>query len=272
MESPATVVTTTTKQVTIVYARPVLDSRRRLLVFPPAHRGSQCIDHLSWSCDPLPTAQRERLDEFGNRVLELYHARIARQLTFAMTLVARRSTLTAPREAGVPSTGLGAFLLPSALADGSDTIRELGQGTPANSHAADVAAALCRCAHAALTYRPGVTHIGTTASQALASGEGVCQDFAHLMIALCRAAGLPARYISGYNTAEGLMHAWVEVLCGEEWLAWDPTHNRRTGNNCVFVACGRDFRDVAPVQGSYVGRAAAKMAVRCRTRVVLPQI
>ena len=270
MDLLAPVFTTTTKKIALIYSRSVHDARRRLLVFPAARRGSQCIDHLSWVCEPPPHAHRERTDEFGNRVLELYHTRIVRELNFAMTLVTHRSTQAVPSSVGVPEVGLGAFLLPSALADGANAIRDLMRESLAEAGAQntiEIATALCGRAHASLCYRPGSSHVGTTASQALARGEGVCQDYAHLMTALCRAAGLPARYVSGYNPAEGLMHAWVEVLCDSQWLAWDPTHNRRTGNNCVFVACGRDFRDVTPVRGTYVGGANAKLTVHCRTRV-----
>ena len=81
-------------------------------------------------------------------------------------------------------------------------------------------ASLCERVHCSLEYEWGITGVGTTASEALAAGRGVCQDYAHIMLAACRAAGIPARYVSGHLGGEGGSHAWVEVLyphpyCGE---------------------------------------------------------
>jgi transglutaminase-like putative cysteine protease len=89
----------------------------------------------------------------------------------------------------------------------------------------------------------------------------VCQDYAHLMLALCRLLGIHARYVSGHLVGEGGTHAWVEVLQPVsrhtvEILAWDPTHDRPTDLRYLTVAVGRDYRDVAPVSGTYCGRHA----------------
>ncbi|MDB5069533.1 MAG: transglutaminase protein, partial [Candidatus Eremiobacteraeota bacterium] len=91
-----------------------------------------------------------------------------------------------------------------------------------------------------------------------------CQDYAHVMIALCRLCGIPARYVSGHLLGEGGTHAWLEVIepapgTGTARVAgYDPTHDRRTTLNYVFVAAGRDYADVAPTSGQfsapYIGR------------------
>src|SRR4029453_13301675 len=111
--------------------------------------------------------------------------------------------------------------------------------------------------HATLTYQHGATNVRTTAAEALAAGRGVCQDAAHIMVALCRAAQLPARYVSGHLLGQGGTHAWVEVIVPHHEAAmavpFDPSHNRRTDNGYVTVAVGRDYADVAPTSGSYVG-------------------
>ena len=109
------------------------------------------------------------------------------------------------------------------------------------------------------------TGVRTTAGQALAEGHGVCQDYAHLMLALCRLLGIPARYVSGHLVGEGGTHAWVEVLqprAGQtvEIVAWDPTHDRSADPRYLTVAVGRDYRDVAPVSGTYRGPHTGRLS------------
>lgn len=264
----------TTKTISVTYSAPVRDCVRRLRVFPPEQRGAQRIVSLSWECNPQPYNAREYQDDFGNRVLELRHARIEREFRFQMTLITTRDNSSLAADDGPSPTGRGAFLLPSALCDLSGVIRQQAK-LLCNEHeqqkaegAPALLAAICAWTHDALRYTPGVTNPATTASQALMRGAGVCQDYAHLMIAVCRALSLPARYISGYNPAEGLMHAWVEVFAQGAWQAWDPTHNRLASPHCVFVACGRDYRDVEPLLGTYRGRGTARLKVYCRTKVM----
>ena len=98
----------------------------------------------------------------------------------------------------------------------------------------------------------------TTAAQALAVGTGVCQDQAHVMLAMCRAVGIAARYVSGHLVGQGGTHAWTEVLApGVAPVAFDPCHGRRADARYVTVAVGRDYRDVPPTSGSYCGPPAA---------------
>jgi transglutaminase-like putative cysteine protease len=109
----------------------------------------------------------------------------------------------------------------------------------------------------AMRYRHDVTTVRTPAAEALAVGQGVCQDYAHVMLALCRASGLPARYVSGHLVGEGGSHAWVEVLVEDGGgaravaVAFDPTHGRRAETGYVTVAVGRDYADVAPTSGTF---------------------
>jgi transglutaminase-like putative cysteine protease len=128
--------------------------------------------------------------------------------------------------------------------------------------------------YASCTYEPGSTDISTTADAVLAGRHGVCQDFAHLLIALCRGLGLPARYVSGYlydpdQPPDAILasHAWAEVfLEGRGWLGLDPTHNRMTGPLYTRVAVGRDYADAAPVRGVYQGHTQETLEVQVRMR------
>jgi transglutaminase-like putative cysteine protease len=129
---------------------------------------------------------------------------------------------------------------------------------------------LMRVVHGELAYEPGSTTVQTRAGEALRAGRGVCQDFAHVMIALCRAIGIPALYVSGYlyNGPRELLrgaqasHAWCEVYVpGAGWRGLDPTNDQPAGERYVKVAVGRDYADVPPVQGRYRGTAQQTLDV-----------
>lgn len=127
----------------------------------------------------------------------------------------------------------------------------------------DAAQELNRLIRERFAFSPTTTSVDTRISQVFANGGGVCQDFAHVFIAACRAAGLPARYISGYlvtpasRSAEGASasHAWAEALLpGGNWVGFDPTNNLLANNYYVKMAVGRDYRDVSPTYGLYRGQ------------------
>ncbi|MDT5028867.1 MAG: hypothetical protein QOE61_5293, partial [Micromonosporaceae bacterium] len=109
----------------------------------------------------------------------------------------------------------------------------------------------------------GVTSVTTTAAQALAAGRGVCQDAAHIMIALCHLVGLPVRYVSGHLLGQGGTHAWVEVIVPDGHraiaVAYDPSRGRQTHRGYISVAVGRDYDDVAPTSGTYVGAPGGQL-------------
>ncbi|GAC1326939.1 MAG: transglutaminase family protein [Candidatus Dormibacteria bacterium] len=109
-------------------------------------------------------------------------------------------------------------------------------------------------------YVPGATTVGTRLPEVLEKRVGVCQDFAHVLLAIARHAGWPARYVSGYllPTAKevvGESHAWIEVATpGGQWVGLDPTHGLVVTDRHVRVATGRDYDDVAPVRGTFSGQ------------------
>jgi len=120
-----------------------------------------------------------------------------------------------------------------------------------------------------MTYKGGLTGVRTTASEALAQGSGVCQDYAHVMLAVARACGLPSRYVSGHLLGEGGSHAWVEVVLptkdgtGDAIAStFDPTHASRGGLNYVTIAVGADYSDVAPTSGTYLSAASGRLYTR----------
>jgi transglutaminase-like putative cysteine protease len=138
------------------------------------------------------------------------------------------------------------------------------------------AEALTAKLHADITYAPGETGIGTSATEVIETRRGVCQDFAHLMIACLRSRGLPARYVSGYlrtNTPEsgddekrlvgdGASHAWVAVWSPPYgWIEFDPTNGCFASTDHVAVAWGRDFGDVSPLRGVILGGGQHQLLV-----------
>ncbi|OAV69291.1 hypothetical protein Barb4_01779 [Bacteroidales bacterium Barb4] len=104
-----------------------------------------------------------------------------------------------------------------------------------------------------LEYSSNATNTTTTASEALKLGKGVCQDFAHLMIALCHCAGIAARYVAGFMEGEGYTHAWVEYYATSCWKAVDPTHNCLIETGYVKLSHGRDFNDCSIERGVFSG-------------------
>jgi transglutaminase-like putative cysteine protease len=118
-----------------------------------------------------------------------------------------------------------------------------------------------------IEYKKGVTSSATTVSDALDVGQGVCQDFSHVGLALLRMVGIPARYVSGYlfreNVRELETHAWCEAfLPSVGWVGVDPTHGELAGDGHVAVAVGRSYADVPPNRGVYRGEAEEKISVR----------
>ena len=103
----------------------------------------------------------------------------------------------------------------------------------------------------ALRYEPGVTGTDTTAEEAAGLGAGVCQDFAHLLIALLRLEGVPARYVTGLMQGEGESHAWVEANCGGYWYGIDPTNGLLVNESYVKFAHGRDYADCMISRGIF---------------------
>jgi transglutaminase-like putative cysteine protease len=141
--------------------------------------------------------------------------------------------------------------------------------------------AIHRRVRSTMTYAPGTTYVGVDVEEVLATRRGVCQDYAHLAVAMCRSVGIPARYVSGYlftrNDATGeevegdvvqvQTHAWFEAAVpGVGWLALDPTNGIEVGRRHVKIGHGRDYDDVPPLRGMYSGSGGARLEVAVEMR------
>ncbi|HTH61363.1 MAG TPA: transglutaminase family protein [Paraburkholderia sp.] len=157
------------------------------------------------------------------------------------------------------------FTLPTRLTETDDALSELAAGlAPLDSSAAVLDAAAI--VNERVRYAQGVTEVTHSAADALALGSGVCQDHAHVMLALCRARGVPARYVSGYvdpgDAPEVASHAWVDVWLDGGWVTIDVTHACFASEKYCRIAVGRDYESAAPVRGTRVGGMAETLDVR----------
>jgi transglutaminase-like putative cysteine protease len=129
--------------------------------------------------------------------------------------------------------------------------------------------------HDIMSYAPHATKVNTRVLDVLETRRGVCQDYAHLHLGLCRAMGIPARYVSGYlfdprrtGDQPEASHAWVEIfLPGHGWRGYDPTHRSEPGINHVKLALGRDYADIRPVNSTFRDRGTHEMLVKVQVRL-----
>ena len=112
-----------------------------------------------------------------------------------------------------------------------------------------------------MEYVPGVTTVETTAGQVFQKGQGVCQDYTHLLLCLLRMAGLPSRYIVGMMLGEGYSHAWAEVNINGVWVGIDPTNDKYVDDNYIKISQGRDYRDCIVCKGHFMGQVVQKQEI-----------
>jgi transglutaminase-like putative cysteine protease len=170
------------------------------------------------------------------------------------------------------------LLHPSPFAAPTDRLedfaREIGwsRGADPLSSLRDLMAAI----HSRFEYRPQITRVDSPIDEALEARSGVCQDFAHIMIALVRRIGIPCRYVSGYlfhhdrteRAAAGATHAWVEAFVPDAgWIGFDPTNNRLAEERHIRVAIGRDYADVPPTKGVFKGISAVRSELAVAVKV-----
>src|SRR5439155_9370408 len=147
------------------------------------------------------------------------------------------------------------FTCATRLTEADAAIRELADSVPTLASSSNLIA-LSEQILQRVKYNPGITEVTSTAAQALELGNGVCQDHAHLMLACCRARGVPARYVSGYiepgDVPHAASHAWVDVWVGDAWVSVDVTHAAFASGGYCRLAVARDYATAAPVRGSRV--------------------
>lgn len=266
---------------------PAVENAHHMVYLKPASNNCQTLQSYDLQVNPAPVQLRDTQDMYGNTrsyfSLQAAHDRLT---VVAESIVATSSAAPLLQmagawipwervreqfryQAGAAYDGASEFLFPSPYIPRDEAFAEFARpsflsGRPLPEAARD----LMNRIHTNLRYETASTQVNTPALDALKQGKGVCQDFAHIMVACCRALGLPARYVSGYmltNPPPGqprligcdASHAWASVyLPGlRQWLDFDPTNNRTPGEDYVTLATGRDFLDVSPMRGVIRGGA-----------------
>jgi transglutaminase-like putative cysteine protease len=269
-----------------IYASPVRESFNEVRLKPVSNEHQTCDSFL---LKVLPAARLSHYSDFHANVIHFFelpspHSAL---LVESIAKVTTRPVANDPSSSPVPLARVADcvgmercfdFLQESTHVEKSPEAWRLALDVTAGT--ADIWQAACAIMghiHAKFTYTPNITTVHTHMRDVLADRRGVCQDFAHMMIGLCRAVQIPAVYVSGYlyNGARDQLlgsqasHAWCEVFMpGLGWCGLDPTNNQRTDERYIKLAVGRDYADVAPIRGHYKGTTDRKMEVE----VVVEQI
>ena len=263
------------------YRTPAVDSHNEMRLQPLTDRNQTC---RSFSLDVDPPATIFSHEEVGGPV-HYFNLRAPHK---SLTICARSEVETF---SGDPFEGLNLleddwsfyrseacsrlyaeFLAPSPYAGADPRSAEIAQDAKARCEGSSVATTLLdlsRYIHEEFAYDPDVTHVHSTVAEVLDIRAGVCQDFAHLMISCCRSLGVPARYVSGYlysgstsMRGDEAMHAWLECPMPDgRWLAVDPTNDLLANDRYIRVHLGRDYDDVTPTRGLYMGAPAISLDV-----------
>jgi transglutaminase-like putative cysteine protease len=242
------------------YERPVKYSVQSLHLTP---RRDTCQRALSWSI-AAPGRRLEQIDAHGNISHLLTLEEPHREIRIIVHGVVETAETEGRQDDG-PLSPL-AYLAPTPLTLPDEDLKAFAQAAAAHVAAPRARAqALAEAVYNAVRYKPGISDVQDSAAVSFKSGEGVCQDHAHVYIASARALGMPARYVSGYlytgDANDAASHAWVDVWLGTEigWQSMDVTHRRPAVRTYCRLAVGRDYLDAAPVRGVRQGGGGEKM-------------
>jgi transglutaminase-like putative cysteine protease len=268
---------------------------RHVLRLTPIDRPGQRVHAAALEIEPVPIERREGQDFFGNRMTwiefdqphDWLSVRVAARVAVKRDVAPQASPPWEEiRDAAFASTDLSPnssvhYVFPSRQVSLDPEIRAYAaESFPPGRPVLDGAVELMRRIKADFVYEIGATTASTTPPMSFALRRGVCQDFAHIMISGMRGLGLPAAYVSGYlrsassqnDALEGsdAMHAWVLVGCGDEvgWCGLDPTNGIFASDDHVVLAIGRDYADVAPIDGVIFASGGQSLEVAVSVRPV----
>jgi transglutaminase-like putative cysteine protease len=242
-------------------------ARRTVQYLRLTPRQDRCQRVLSWSVSGPPSLIAWT-DGFGNRahVASELEAHDSVDILVEGEVETNDTWGVLPLDDGLPPP---MFLRPTPLTEVNESIRALVLPFAARLSDDGVVPTLHRLTAAiadAVLYTPGITDVTSTAAHALAMGNGVCQDHAHLFIAACRVLGLPSRYVSGYlhsERSEMAGHAWAEAYVGGlGWVSFDPANRQSATDAYVRLAVGFDYAGAAPVVGCRTGGGGEALSVQ----------
>lgn len=271
---------------TVKYASPVTQAQFNLRLVPWGWPG-QVLRQSALTIDPPPDTREDIAGPYGVNTTHLgYSATLEKlvvtsEFTIAITppaLPAADPPARAVRNAACEVRDLSIlspapYLFASRIAVPDDGIADWASALlDPDAGIMASASALMAAIHGDFTYSTEATTSATPPAEAFAARAGVCQDFAHIMIIALRAHGIPAAYVSGYLrtlppagqaklVGADAMHAWVNVWCGETlgWIGFDPTNNCLARGDHILIGMGRDYADVSPIDGTFIGTAPQTM-------------
>ena len=244
------------------FSQPVWQHCFSLLAFP-MRLPEQQIGGFRWSLQPEAGLQFHQ-DYFGNTVgtgrFDAPHSSFQYEMSGVAWLGQQRRRAEAclplyryPSAACSVTVPMQEFLL--------ETMQKPAQPLQVQTQPLQNAVQLMEALYHRFRYQAGSTMISTTAGEAFAQGCGVCQDYAQILITLCRASGIAARYVAGIIPGEGESHAWVEVYDNGLWHGLDPTQNKMVDDGYLKLAQGRDYMDCRLNRGVFCGRAVQQQNV-----------
>jgi transglutaminase-like putative cysteine protease len=244
----------------------------------PRERPGQIVREAQLDISPLPDNRRDELDYFGNHTTAVALTGTHKQFVVTLNAIVdvelpappppeETSRWEAIAARAISNAEVAEFCLPSPLAKSSGEIADYA--TVSFQPGRKILSSLLELNQRIwtdMTYRSGVTNNSTTAMQVFKTRTGVCQDYAHFMLACLRALGLPGRYVSGYlrttqpagqekRRGADQSHAWISSWLGPDtgWVDFDPTNNLLVCDEHITLGWGRDFTDVSPLRGIILG-------------------
>lgn len=192
---------------------------------------------------------------------------------FSVSVTGTAKTGLAPSETAREAYRLGLFRYQTKYTQPGKCIRAFHDGFSFGEETSSLDKALSfqEELHRSFQYVQGVTDIYTTAEEAMELGKGVCQDYSHIMLSLCRMEKIPSRYVVGMLMGEGLSHAWVEICNDGHWIALDPTNNLIVNDEHIKISSGRDYEDCIINQGLFVGQTAQTQKIRVSVTELMAQ-
>ena len=203
----------------------------------------------------------EDMDAFGNRCIYGYAEGAHNHFSFSVSSTAY--TGLQPYENAPSEVGAGAFKYQTAITRPGEALRSFSaqQKRLPDEGGLAFAVRLMHTLYGCMRYTPDVTTVQTTAEQAFAAGAGVCQDYAHILLSLCRIEHIPCRFGVGLLLGEGASHAWTEIWDSGRWYALDPTNDLIVDDQHIKISSGRDYQDCIINQGLFIGQARQEQQV-----------
>lgn len=234
-------------------------SHSYLLRLIPYENEAQHIIESNYKISPMGVVNSDT-DAFGNQFLAGYVGEFHHSFEFSSEGIVETFPYILHEKLNP------IYLFPSGLTKPLDNILLLNSELKfsAESSIHQKAAFISELMFKTITYEQGVTGINTTAEEALTLKKGVCQDYAHIMVSLCRLNKIPARYVAGFIEGEGFSHAWMEYYTDGEWHGFDPTHNTKIAINYIKIAQGRDYGDCPIDNGIFRGIAFQNIDVNVK--------